>query len=145
MIVAITLVAAGSCGALAAFSMWQQQAIIDTALSREAHDDYANLTAALNAETRTLLAVAESIASSQPIKDAIKANDRASALANLKEAHQRIKPRGLELITIQTPPAISFARIHNPGTFRRQRFRAPQDGGAGDDQQEVGRRHRARP
>ena len=49
MIVAITLVAAGSCGALAAFSMWQQQAIIDTALSREAHDDYANLTAALNA------------------------------------------------------------------------------------------------
>ncbi|KAA0071542.1 methyl-accepting chemotaxis protein [Tardiphaga sp. P9-11] len=117
MIVAITLVAAGSCGALAAFSMWQQQAIIDTALNREAHDDYANLTAALNAETRTLLAVAESIASSQPIKDAIKANDRVAALANLKETHQRIKPRGLELITIQTPPAISFARIHNPGTF----------------------------
>jgi methyl-accepting chemotaxis protein len=29
--------------------MWQQQAIIDTALDREARDDYANLTAALNA------------------------------------------------------------------------------------------------
>jgi methyl-accepting chemotaxis protein len=117
MIVAITLVAAGSCGALAAFSMWQQQAIIDTALDREAHDDYANLTAALNAETRTLLAVAESIASSQPIKDAIKANDRANALVHLKEVHQRIKPRGIELITIQTPPALSFARIHNPTVF----------------------------
>ena len=117
MIVAITLVAAGSCGVLAAFSMWQQQAIIDTALDREARDDYANLTAALNTETRTLLAVAESIASSQPIKDAIKANDRNALLANLKEAHQRIKPRGLELITVQVPPAITLGRIHNPGTF----------------------------
>jgi methyl-accepting chemotaxis protein len=117
MIVAITLVAAGSCIVLAAFSMWQQQAIIDTALDREARDDYANLTAALNTETRTLLAVAESIASSQPIKDAIKANDRNALLANLKEVHQRIKPRGLELITVQVPPAITFGRIHNPGTF----------------------------
>ncbi|QUS38595.1 methyl-accepting chemotaxis protein [Tardiphaga alba] len=117
MIVAITLVAAGSCAALAAFSMWQQQAIIDTALDREAHDDYANLTAALNAETRTLLSVAESIASSQPIKDALKSSDRAALLANLKEVHQRIKPRGLELISVQVPPAITFGRIHNPGTF----------------------------
>ncbi len=40
MIVAITLVAAGSCGVLAAFSMWQQQAIVDTALERELQNDY---------------------------------------------------------------------------------------------------------
>src|SRR4051812_18645680 len=117
MIVAITLVAAGSCAALALFSMWQQQAIIDTALDREARDDYANLTAALNSETRTLLAVAESLASSQAVKDALKSKDRAGLLAQLKEAHQRIKPRGLELVSIQIPPATTFGRVHNPGTF----------------------------
>ena len=51
MIVAITLVTAGSCGVLAAFSMWQQQGIVDTALQRELKNDYANITAALSAET----------------------------------------------------------------------------------------------
>jgi methyl-accepting chemotaxis protein len=117
MIVAITLVTAGSCAVLAAFSMWQQQSIVDTALEREAHDDYANLTAALNAETRTTLAVAETMASMQSIKDAVRAKDRDKTIALLKEAHQRIAPRGLELITVQLPPATAFARSHNVGTF----------------------------
>ncbi|MEH2474651.1 hypothetical protein V1281_004168 [Nitrobacteraceae bacterium AZCC 2161] len=117
MIVAITLVTAGSCAVLAVFSMWQQQSIVDTALEREAHDDYANLTAALNAETRTTLAVAEAMASMQSVKDAIRARDRDKTIALLKEAHQKIMPRGLELITIQIPPATAFARSHNVGTF----------------------------
>jgi methyl-accepting chemotaxis protein len=117
MIVAITLVTAGSCAVLAAFSMWQQQSIVDTALEREAHDDYANLTAALNAETRTTLAVAEAMASMQSVKDAVRAKDRDKTIALLKEAHQRIAPRGLELITVQIPPATAFARSHNVGTF----------------------------
>jgi methyl-accepting chemotaxis protein len=117
MIVAITLVGAGSCAALAAFSMWQQQSIIDTALDREARGDYANLTAALNAETRTVLAVAETMAATQKIKDTIKSGDRDGMIDSLKEAWQLIKPRGLELISIQAPSAITFARVHNPKTF----------------------------
>ena len=117
MIVAITLVGAGSCAALAVFSMWQQQAIIDTALDREARGDYANLTAALNAETRTVLAVAETMATAQKTRDALKSNDRDGMIDSLKEALQLIKPRGLELITIQAPSAITFARVHNPKTF----------------------------
>ena len=65
MIVAITLVTAGSCAALAAFSIWQQQGIVETALQRELKNDYANITAALSAETRTNLAVAEVLAASR--------------------------------------------------------------------------------
>ncbi|MDB5620779.1 methyl-accepting chemotaxis protein [Tardiphaga sp.] len=117
MIVAITLVTAGSCGALAAFSMWQQQAIIDTALDREAHDDYANLTAALNAETRTALAVSEVLASMKQIKDSVRTKDRDATIALMKEAMERMTPRGLELISLQTPPSITFMRVHKPETF----------------------------
>lgn len=117
MIVSITLVAAGSCGVLAAFSIWQQQTIVDTALQRELQNDYINMTAALNAETRTTLAVAEVIASMQQVKDKVRSKDRDGAVAALKETLQKITPRGLELITLQTPPAISFVRVHKPETF----------------------------
>ncbi|QDM15742.1 HAMP domain-containing protein [Tardiphaga sp. vice304] len=117
MIVAISLVAAGSCGVLAAFSMWQQQSIVDTALQRELSNDYANITAAMNAETRTNLAVADVLASMQQIKDILRAKDRAAAIAFLSNPYQKIKARGLELITLATPPGTAFARSHNPGTF----------------------------
>jgi methyl-accepting chemotaxis protein len=117
MIIAITLVAVGSCGVLAAFSIWQQQQIVDTALQRESQSDYANLTAALNAETRTTLAVSEVMASIKPIKDSVRAKDREGTVALLKESLQKMTPRGLELITIQTPPSISFVRVHKPETF----------------------------
>lgn len=117
MIVAITLVAACSCGGIAAFSIWQQQAIVDAALAREAEADFANLTSALNAETRTTLAVAEALASMQSLKDVVRSRDRAATLALLKEAHERIVPRGLELITIQIPPAVAFSRSHNVKAF----------------------------
>ena len=83
MIVAITLVTAGSCAALAIFSMWQQQGIVDTALQRELANDYANITAAMGAETRTNLAVADTLAAMPQIKDVMRAKDRAAALALL--------------------------------------------------------------
>jgi len=117
MIVAITLVAAGSCAVLAAFSVWQQQATVETALERELHDDYANLTAALDAETRTTMVVSNVLASMQSVKDAVRTRDRAATLAVMKEALQTIAPRGLELITVQIPPAIAFARVHKPAAF----------------------------
>jgi methyl-accepting chemotaxis protein len=117
MIVAISLVGAGSCGVLAAFSMWQQQTIVDVALERELQNDYLNLTAALNAETRTTLSVAETLAAMPQLKDAVRAKDRAATLALLDQPYASIKPRGLELITVATPPGNGFARVHNPKTF----------------------------
>jgi methyl-accepting chemotaxis protein len=117
MIVAITLVAGVSCCVLAAFSVWQQQAIVDTALERELGNDYLNLTAAMNAEVRTVLSVAEALAALPQLKDAVRAKDRGAALAALDLFYPKMKARGLELITIALPPAIGFARSHNPKVF----------------------------
>src|SRR3981081_4340190 len=101
MIVAITLVAAGSCAALAAFGVWQQEATVKVALERELRADYANLLAALDAATRTDLVVSAALPSMQPMKQAL----------------QKIAPRGIELITVQMPPAITLARVHAPDAF----------------------------
>jgi methyl-accepting chemotaxis protein len=117
MIVAITLVAAGSCAALAAFGVWQQEATVQVALERELHADYANLIAALEAETRTTLVVSNVLASMQSVKDAIRAKDRLATIALMKEALQKITPRGVELISIQIPPATTLARVHAPDVF----------------------------
>jgi methyl-accepting chemotaxis protein len=117
MIVAITLVAAGSCAALAAFGVWQQQATVQVALERELRADYANLIAALDAQTRTTLVVADVLASMQSVKDAIRARDRVATIALMKEALQKITPRGVEQISIQIPPATTLARVHAPDAF----------------------------
>jgi methyl-accepting chemotaxis protein len=117
MIVAITLVAAGSCAALAAFGVWQQEATVQVALDRELRADYANLVAALDAETRTTIVVSNVLASMQSVKDAIRARDRLATIALMKEALQMIRPRGLEIISIETPPAMTMARVHAPDTF----------------------------
>ena len=117
MIVAITLVAAGSCAALAAFGIWQQQATMETAIKRESRADYANLVAALEAETRTTLVVADVLASMQSVKDAVRARDRLKTIALLKEALQKIAPRGIQLITVMIPPSIALARVQKPDVF----------------------------
>jgi len=117
MIVAITLVAIGSCAMLAGFSFWRQQATIDVALERELRADYANLTGAIEAESRTVLALSETIAAMQVVKDAIRAGDRDTTVKLLKEAHGKLAPRGLDLITIQVPPSVTFVRVHKPDTF----------------------------
>jgi methyl-accepting chemotaxis protein len=117
MIVAITLVAAGSCAALAAFGVWQQEATVEVALERELRADYANLIAALDAETRTTLVVSNVLASMQTVKDAIRARDRLTTIALMKESLQKITPKGVELISIQIPPATTLARVHAPDVF----------------------------
>ncbi|RJF75035.1 methyl-accepting chemotaxis protein [Rhodopseudomonas palustris] len=117
MIVAIMLVAIGSCAMLAGFSFWRQQATIEVALQRELRSDYANLTGAIEAESRTVLTVSEALAAVRPVKDAIRAGNRDAALTLLKEAHGKTAARGLDLITIQVPPSTTFLRIHKPDTF----------------------------
>ncbi|MCG6203706.1 methyl-accepting chemotaxis protein [Rhodopseudomonas sp. HC1] len=117
MIVAIMLVAIGSCATLAGFSFWRQQATIDVALERELRADYANLTGAIEAESRTVLALSETMAAMQVVKDAVRAGNRDATIALLKEAHGKLASRGLDLITIQLPPSTTFARVHKPDAF----------------------------
>ncbi len=117
IMVAISLVAAASCAVMGGFGLWRQQATIDTALERESRADYANLTAALDADTRTTLAVAHSLSVIPQLKALVSAGDRDGTIALTTKVLDKIKPLGLELITIQTPPSISFMRAHAPKVF----------------------------
>jgi methyl-accepting chemotaxis protein len=117
IMVSISLVAAGLCAVLAGFGMWRQQATIDIALERELRSDYANFTAAMDAETRATLAVANVLAVMPQLKDLVRSADRQGTLDLLEGALAKIAPMGLELITIQVPPSIGFARAHNPKVF----------------------------
>ncbi|GAA3846121.1 methyl-accepting chemotaxis protein [[Pseudomonas] carboxydohydrogena] len=115
--VMISLVAAASCVIWSGFGLWSQQKTIDTALERESRADYANLTAALDADTRTTLAVAHTLSVMPQLKALVSADDRDGTIALTQKVLDKIKPLGLELITIQTPPSISFMRAHAPKVF----------------------------
>ena len=117
IMVAISLVAAASCAGISAFGLWRQQATANLALDRELRADYANMTAAMDGEARNVLSVARALATMPEVKSVVAAGDREATLKLLGDALADIKPLGIELITIQTPPAIVFARVHNPKVF----------------------------
>jgi methyl-accepting chemotaxis protein len=117
IMVAISLVGAASCATLAGFGIWRQQTTVDLALQRELRADYANLLAALEGETRTALAVSNALATIPELKPLVRAGDRAGIIKLFDDALRDIKPLGLELITIQVPPALALARVHKPSAF----------------------------
>ena len=115
--VAITLVAAASCVALATFGLWRQQSTIELALERELRADYANIVAAIDAESRSVLAVAKALATMPELKSVVRAGNRDATLTLLHDTLIEVKPLGIELVVIETPPAVVFARLHNPKLF----------------------------
>ncbi|MGD9838676.1 MAG: methyl-accepting chemotaxis protein [Afipia sp.] len=117
IMIAISLVAAASCAGLAAFGLWRQNTAIDLALHRELEADYANIIGAMDSDTRAVQAVANSVANMSELKPLIRAQDRAGIIALLDKTLKDIKPLGIELITIQIPPGIALARVHNPKAF----------------------------
>ncbi|HVV41999.1 MAG TPA: methyl-accepting chemotaxis protein [Nitrobacter sp.] len=117
IMVAISIVAAASCAALAAFGLWRQQTTVNLALDRELHADYANMTAAMDGDARSVLAVAETLAHMPEVKAVVKSGNRDATLNLLNDTLAHIKPLGIELITIQVPPATTFARVHNQKVF----------------------------
>jgi methyl-accepting chemotaxis protein len=117
MMIAISIVAAISCGVLATFAIWRQQVTVNVAMERELRTDYTNIIGALDAETHTVLAVGNALAAMPQIKAVVRSGDRAATLKLLKAALDGVKPLGLELLTVQIPPAIAFARAHTPEVF----------------------------
>ncbi len=117
IMIAISLVAAVSCAGLAMFGLWRQQVATDFALQRELRSDYANFLSAMEADTRTVRVVATALATMPELKSLVKAQDREAIIALLGDALRDIKPLGVELITIQIPPGITVARVHNPKVF----------------------------
>lgn len=117
IMIAISLVAAASCAGLAAFGLWRQQTAIDLALQRELKSDYANMMSAMESDTRTVQVVANALATMPELKTVVKARDRDATLKLLDATLASIKPLGVELITIQIPPGVTLARVHNPKVF----------------------------
>jgi methyl-accepting chemotaxis protein len=117
IMVAISLVAAASCAALAAFGLWREQTTVDLALERELRTDYANLIAGLDAQTRNALSVSATLASMPGVKAVIKSGDRPAAIKLLQGAYDQIKLQGLEYVSIHVPPSTAFARVHTPDSF----------------------------
>jgi methyl-accepting chemotaxis protein len=117
IMIAISLVAAVCCAVLGGLGLWRQQATVDTALQRESRADYANMIAAIDGQTSTALAVAQTLAAMPQLKDAVRSGNRDEALALTQGVLKRIAPMGLELVSIQTPPAIIFSRAHAPTVF----------------------------
>lgn len=117
IMVAISLVAAASCAALAMFGLWRQHATIEIALERELRSDYANVIGAMESDMRSLQTVGNALATMPQLKTLLRQGDRPGVIAMFKDALKDIAPLGVELISIHTPPGTVFARVHAPDKF----------------------------
>ena len=117
LILAISLTVAAACGILGTFSIIQQRSLMRLALEQQLKLQYDSVIAAVDYEGRATLAVSGVIAALPPVADAIAKGDRGGLGALLDSPMQALTAQGIPLITFQTPPSISFYRVHSPKTF----------------------------
>jgi methyl-accepting chemotaxis protein len=117
LILAISLTVAAACGILGTFSIIQQRTLTRLALDQQLKLQYDSVIAALDYEGRATLAVSAVIAALPPVTDAISKGDRDGLGALLGGAMKALMAQGIPLITFQTPPAITFYRVHAPKIF----------------------------
>jgi methyl-accepting chemotaxis protein len=117
LILAISLTVAAACGILGTFSIIQQRALTRLALDQQLKLQYDSVIAALDYEGRATLAVSAVIAALPPVTDAISKGDRDGLGALLGGAMKALMAQGIPLITFQTPPALTFYRVHAPKIF----------------------------
>lgn len=117
LILAISLTVAVACGILGTFSILQQRALTRLALEQQLKLQYDSVIAAIDYEGRTTLAVSSVIAALPPVTDAIAKGDREGLAALLGDAMKTLQTQGIPLITFQTPPALTFYRVHAPKIF----------------------------
>jgi methyl-accepting chemotaxis protein len=117
LILAISLTVAVACGILGTFSVLQQRSLTQLALDQQLKLQYDSVIAALDYEGRAALAVSAVIAALPPVTEAIAKGDRNGLGALLGDAMKALKGQGIPLITFQTPPALTFYRVHEPKIF----------------------------
>jgi methyl-accepting chemotaxis protein len=117
LILAISLTVAAACGILGTFSIIQQRSLIRLALDQQLKLQYDSVIAALDYEGRAALAVSATIAALPPVGNAIANGDRDGLGALLGDAMKALTAQGIPLISFQTPPAMTFFRVHAPKTF----------------------------
>jgi len=117
LVLVISLTVAVACGVLGTFSVIQQRALTQLALEQQLKLQYDSVIAAIDYEGRATLAISAVIAALPPVGDAIAKGDR-EALGTLLDAPMKaLMAQGIPLITFQTPPALSFYRVHAPKVF----------------------------
>jgi len=117
LILAISLTVAVACGVLGTFSIIQQHSLTQLALDRELKLQYDSVIAAVDYEGRAALAVSSVIAGLPPVADVIAKGDRDGLGALLENSWKSLKAQGIPLISFQTPPALTFYRVHAPKVF----------------------------
>jgi len=117
LILAISLTVAVACGILGTFSVLQQRALTRLALEQQLRLQYDSVIAAIDYEGRASLAVSAVIAALPPVGDAIAKGDRDALGTLLGGAMKGLTAQGIPLISFQTPPALTFYRVHAPKVF----------------------------
>jgi methyl-accepting chemotaxis protein len=117
IMIAIALVTAAACAVLAGFSLWRQQQTVDIALERELRADYANVVAALDGQAKGSQTISAVLANIPEVRRLIAAGDRPGLIAYLAPALAAVRPLGIDIFSIETPPSITFARVHDPDKF----------------------------
>ena len=117
LILAISLTVAVACGVLGTFSIIQQRALTRLALDQQLKLEYDSIIAAIDYEGRTALAISSVIAALPPVGDAISKGDRDGLGTLLGGAMKALTAQGIPLISFQTPPALTFYRVHAQKTF----------------------------
>jgi len=117
LILAISLTVAVACGVLGTFSIIQQRSLTRLALDQQLKLQYDSVIAAIDYEGRAALAVSSVIAALPPVGDAISKGDRDGLGALLGGAMKALTAQGIPLISFQTPPALTFYRVHAQKTF----------------------------
>src|ERR1700682_3088029 len=117
LILAISLTVAAACGILGTFSIIQQRALTRLALDQQFKLQYDSVIPALEYEGRATLAVSAVIAALPPVADAISKGDRDGLATLLGGAMKALTAQGIPLISFQTPPALTFYRVHAPKVF----------------------------
>ncbi|HTE38448.1 MAG TPA: methyl-accepting chemotaxis protein, partial [Reyranella sp.] len=111
------LTVAVACGVLGTFSIIQQRSLTRLALDQQLKLQYDSVIAAIDYEGRAALAVSSVIAALPPVGDAISKGDRDGLGALLGGAMKALTAQGIPLISFQTPPALTFYRVHAQKTF----------------------------
>jgi methyl-accepting chemotaxis protein len=117
LILAISLTVAVACGVLGTFSIIQQRSLTRLALQQQLKLQYDSVIAAIDYEGRAALAVSSVIAALPPVGDAISNGDRDGLGTLLGGAMKALTAQGIPLISFQTPPALTFYRVHAQKTF----------------------------
>jgi methyl-accepting chemotaxis protein len=117
VVLAITLTVAAACATLAVFSIIQQQGLTRLALEQELQVQYQSVIAAIDYEGRVAMAATGVIAGLPPLAEAIAKGDRDGVVALLAGSHAALKAQGFPLMTMFSPPATGFVRLHDPKAF----------------------------